>query len=64
MASNDYLMDHVLEWIINRMPQQSFVPEDMQIHEILEPTEDEKRLSVLPEALKVFKKSTPEQNRK
>ncbi len=41
-ANKDYLMDHVLEWLINQMPQQSFVPEDMQVHEILEPTEDEK----------------------
>ncbi len=54
-------MDHVLEWLVEWMPQQSFIPEDMQVHEILEPMEDEKRLGVLPEALKVFKKSVPEQ---
>ncbi len=63
-ANKDHHMDHVLEWLINRMPQQSFIPEDMEVHEILEPTEDEKWLGALPEVLKVFKKSTPDQKRK
>ncbi len=61
MVNKDYLMDHVLEWLIERMPQQSYIPDDMQVHEILEPMEDEKWLGVLPEVLKVFKKITPEQ---
>ncbi len=43
------------------MPQQSFIPDDMQVHKILEPTEDEKWLGALPQVLKVFKKSAPEQ---
>ncbi len=43
------------------MPQQSFIPDDIQVHEMLELTEDEKWLGALPQVLKVFKKSAPEQ---
>ncbi len=54
-------MDHVLVRLVEWMPQQSFIPDDIQVHEILEPTEDEKWLGALPQVLKVFKKSAPEQ---
>ncbi len=56
MVNKDYLMDHVLAWLVEQMPQQSFIPDDMQVHEILEPMEDERWLGALPETLKVFKK--------
>ncbi len=52
-------MDHVLVWLVEWMPQQLFIPNDIQVHEILEPTEDEKRLGELLQVLKVFKKSAP-----